>query len=82
MSVATFNYNPKVSNPKMSINITQMKSQGFQTPFYFGGSSVPYDLGMPNITRGSSVKHNSYKSFNRDPTKTLVARPYTLPFRK
>jgi hypothetical protein len=82
MSVATFNYNPKVSNPKMSINIPQMKSQGFQAPFYFGGSNVPNDLGMPNITRGSSVKHNSYKSFDQDQTKTLIARPHSLPFRK
>lgn len=31
----------KVTNPEASNNITQMKSGGFQKPFYFGGSQVP-----------------------------------------
>ena len=38
------NYNPKVSNPYMSNNISQMRSDGYQTPFYFGGSQVPEGL--------------------------------------
>ena len=38
------NYNPKLNNPYMSNNIPQMKSDGFQTPFYFAGSQVPETL--------------------------------------
>ena len=72
MSAVTFTYNPKVNNPKMSNNIPQMRSQGFQAPFYFGGSNVPNDLGMPKIARGSSVKRSSYKTLNQDQTKTFV----------
>ena len=82
MSVATFTYNPKVNNPKMSNNIPQMRSQGFQAPFYFGGSNVPNDLGMPNIARGSSVERSYYKKLNQDPTKQVIIRPKVLPFRK
>lgn len=36
----------KVNNPTMSNDIVQMESGGFQTPFYFGGSQVPTDLGF------------------------------------
>ena len=38
------NYNPKVSNPYMSNNISQMRSGGYQPAFYFGGSQVPEGL--------------------------------------
>ena len=34
-------YNPKVSNPNLSTNIPQTRSDGYQPPFYFGGSPVP-----------------------------------------
>lgn len=48
-------YNPKVTHPNLSNNITQMKSGGFQTPFFFGGSQVPSDLFIPkNRYNGSS----------------------------
>lgn len=40
-------FNPKVSNPKMSNNIPQMRSEVFQKPFYFGGSQVPVNLALP-----------------------------------
>jgi len=40
-------YNPKVFHPEMSNNIPQMRSACFQKPFYFGGSSVPVNLGLP-----------------------------------
>ena len=44
-------FNFKVTHAKASNNSTQMKSGGFQKPFFFGGSSVPYDLGIPsNLT--------------------------------
>jgi hypothetical protein len=38
-------YNPKVSNPNLIL--PQMKSEIFQKPFYFGGSQVPVNLGLP-----------------------------------
>jgi len=40
-------YYPKVLNPNMSNNIPQMRSACFQKPFYFGGSFVPINLGLP-----------------------------------
>jgi len=36
----------KVNNPYMSNDIIQMRSNEFQTPFYFGGSQVPINLGI------------------------------------
>jgi len=36
----------KVSHPSTSNNIVQMRSGGFQSPFYFGGSQVPINLGI------------------------------------
>lgn len=38
-------YNPKVSNPNLVI--PQLTSLSFQKPFYFGGSQVPVNLGLP-----------------------------------
>lgn len=40
----------KVQNPTMSNEIPQMESNGSQTPFYFGGSQVPSNLGLQNTT--------------------------------
>jgi len=34
----------KVYNPHLSNDIIQMRSNGFQAPFYFGGSQVPINL--------------------------------------
>ena len=42
----SYGYNPKVDNPSRTNNITQMRSAGFQAPFFFGGSQVPNDLGI------------------------------------
>jgi len=39
----------KVQNPTMSNNITPMVSGGFQTPFFFGGSQVPSNLGLSDL---------------------------------
>ena len=38
---------PKVENPSLTNNIPQMKSGASQTPFFFGGSQTPVDLGLP-----------------------------------
>lgn len=50
-------YNPKVSNPRLSNNIPQMRSEEFQTPFFFGGSQTPIALGLPaGSFSGSGMK--------------------------
>jgi hypothetical protein len=51
-----YNYRPKVEHPNKVF--PQMESDGFQTPFYFGGSQVPINLG---IHEGSGL-HSEYKS--------------------
>jgi hypothetical protein len=38
---------PKIQDPNARIVHTATKSEGFQKPFYFGGSQVPVSLGMP-----------------------------------
>ena len=40
-------YNPKVSNPWLSNNIPQMKSDELQKPFFFGGAQTPIALSLP-----------------------------------
>ena len=40
--------NFKVNHPETSNNIIQMRSAGFQPPFYFGGSQISYSLGVEN----------------------------------
>lgn len=47
-------YSPKVANPTMSNNIPQMRSACFQKPFYFGGSFVPVNLGLPKQSYSGS----------------------------
>ena len=49
----------KVNNPRQSNHIVQMRSGGFQAPFYPGGSQVPSALG---------IKGNSTTSTNSLPT--------------
>ena len=44
----------KPQYPFMSNDIPQMRSEGFQQPFFFGASNIPNDLGLKsNITGGS-----------------------------
>ena len=50
----SYAYNPKVSNPNMSNNIPPLRSNGFQTPFFFGGSQVPTDLYLPKAIYNGS----------------------------
>ena len=52
MSVSgIYNYHPKVNEPNKIFY--QMESGEFQTPFYFGGSQVPLNLG---VSIGSGIK--------------------------
>ena len=55
----SYAYNPKVSHPYSSNNNVNMKSGGFQTLFFFGGSQVPTDLflskAMYNGSSGSGL---------------------------
>ena len=51
------NWNSKVSNPNCSNNITQMKSNGFQPPFYFGGSQVKEVLGNRSYNETPIIPH-------------------------
>jgi hypothetical protein len=43
-----YNVHIKVLNPNMSNDIPQMRSGGFQPPFFFGGSQIPTTLGLDN----------------------------------
>ena len=44
-------YNPKVSNPHLPNNITQMRSGDFQPRFIAGGNQTAYYLGL----RGNNI---------------------------
>lgn len=46
----TYNYHPKVANENKVYS--QMLSEGYQKPFFFGGSQVPINLG---ISTGSGI---------------------------
>jgi len=54
-------YYPKVMNPTMSNNIPQMKSLGFQKPFFFGGSQIPSALGLTNTNLDTQPKMKKNK---------------------
>lgn len=57
MSTAgTYGYNPKVEHPNAIF--AQMKSNTMQPDFFFGGSQVPINLGLP--THGQGLR-SSYK---------------------
>jgi hypothetical protein len=51
-----YNYHPKVAHPNAIL--PQMTSEGFQPPFFLGGSQVPVNLGIPT---GSGI-HTPYVS--------------------
>ena len=51
-----YNYHPKVEHPNKVF--PQMTSDGFQKPFFFGGSQVPVNLGLAT---GSGI-HTPYRS--------------------
>jgi hypothetical protein len=59
-------YNFKVTHAGASNNTVQMRSGGFQKPFFFGGSSVPYDLGIPsNVTTTVEPVQKYYSATER-----------------
>jgi hypothetical protein len=64
----SYAYNPKVSNPNMRNNITQMASGGFQTPFFMGGSQVPVDLFLPKNMYNGAKGSGFHKGM---PSKTV-----------
>ena len=44
------NYSWKVNHPNSNNSIPAMRSNGFQAPFYLGGSQIPYYLGVKGNT--------------------------------
>lgn len=65
-------YNPKVSNPYMSNDIPQMRSGEFQVPFFFGGSQVPFNLGLKEGTFSGSGMSISKPNFKSQVIRTAV----------
>lgn len=55
----------KVQNPTMSNNIPQMESNGYQTPFYFGASQVPINLGLNNSIKGGGLNKVNFQPSNQ-----------------
>jgi len=56
-----YNYRPKVEHPNAVF--PQMTSDGFQKPFFFGGSQVPTDLGINKPAfSGSGLSNKKYTS--------------------
>lgn len=51
----------KVQNPNTNNDIIQMQSGGNQTPFYFGGSQVPHNLGIYNHIDGGGMSKVNFK---------------------
>ena len=54
----------KVGNPRQSNHIVQMRSGGYQAPFYPGGSQVPSALGIQgnSVTATNSLPTNIYST--------------------
>lgn len=59
----------KVGHPYMSNNIVQMRSKGFQPPFYAGAmATIPYYLGME---QNHSIEHRIERDY-LSPTQRIV----------
>ena len=59
----------KVGHPYTPNNITQMRSSGFQTPFYAGAmASIPYYLGMEH---NHSIEHRIERDYIT-PTQRII----------
>jgi hypothetical protein len=54
----------KVANPRQSNHIVQMRSRGFQAPFFAGGNQVPSALGIKgnSITSTNSLPTSAYST--------------------
>lgn len=60
-SSGTYSYHPKVAHENKVFS--QMTSAGYQKPFFFGGSQVPLNLGIP-IGSGLTtpyISHTAHK---------------------
>ena len=57
----------KVQSPNTSNDIVPMMSGGFQTPFYFGGSQVPINLGLTETNL--NISGSGYKKVDFLPDK-------------
>jgi hypothetical protein len=59
----------KVGHPYMTNNIPQMRSKGFQAPFYAGAmATIPYYLGME---ANHSIEHRITRDY-LSPTQRIV----------
>ena len=71
----------KVQNPTITNDIPQMESNGFQTPFYFGGSQVPINLIMSdtnhNIKGGGMGKVNFKPVFQGKGIQKTLHKKYS-----
>jgi hypothetical protein len=53
----------KVANPRHPNNIVQMRSGGYQPPFFLGGSQVPSSLGIKgNSNTSTNTLPNTYSA--------------------
>jgi hypothetical protein len=61
----------KVGHPTMSNNIVQMRSKGFQVPFYAGAmASIPYYLGMEH---NHSIEHRIPRDYLTPTQRIMLA---------
>jgi len=83
-----YNYWIKVNYPNLSNDIPQMRSDGNQTPFYFGGSQVPHDIGYHESksksrhlisTSGEKIGQGIYKQNLYGEKHTNINLPRNLP---
>jgi len=58
-SSGTYGYFPKVLNPNAVL--PQMESEGNQPPFFFGGSQIPINFGIPT-GGGFRTRYISHKN--------------------
>lgn len=60
-------YNPKVSNPNLPNNITQMRSGDLQPRFIAGGNQTAYYLGLKgnNITSPIPCSGGCYSTYEK-----------------
>ena len=57
----------KVQNPDVPNDIVPMVSGGFQTPFFFGGSQVPVNLGLTDTNL--NIEGSGYSKTDFLPSK-------------
>lgn len=58
-------------HPTLSNNIAPMRSTGFQTPFYFGGSQTPFNLSLTSSDYNGS--HETFPEHKQvDATKLML----------